>query len=76
MSKMTYRDIPVLRSAGFEASSSGWSWSKKDKDGNLWVVHEDELDNNKLSFSMVGGPSIRMTRERFDELFVRGIRNA
>lgn len=67
--KMTYRDIPVLRSAGFEVSVSGWSWSKKDKDGNLWVVTEDEYDNNKLSFSMVGGPSVRMTRERFDELF-------
>lgn len=72
MSKMSYRDIPVLRSAGFVCSESGWTWSKKDNNGNLWIVSEDEDDSNKLSFSMVGGPSVRMTRERFDELFVRG----
>jgi hypothetical protein len=71
MSKMTYRDIPVLRSAGFEVGPSGWTWSKKDMDGNLWIVSEDEEDTNKLSFTMVGGPSVRLTRQRFDELFVK-----
>lgn len=76
MGKMTYRDIPVLRSAGFEASPSGWTWSKKDKDGNLWVVSEDEDTSNMLSFSMVSGPSCRMTRERFDQLFLRVPTNA
>lgn len=73
MSSMTYRDIPVVRSAGFVAAPGGWSWSKKDKDGNVWIVTEsDDPNSSVLQFSMVGGPAVRMSREKFDQLFVRG----
>ncbi len=69
MANMTYRDIPVLRSAGFECSSTGNTWYKKDKDGNLWQVSEGEDMSALLSWTMIPGPSRRMSREMFEELF-------
>jgi len=61
MSNMTYRDIPVLRSYGFEYSSFGDSWYKTGKDGVLYQVVDA---TTLLSFN-----GQHMSREKFDALF-------
>lgn len=69
MSNMTYRDIPVIRSAGFTPSASGYTWFGTDIHGNEWQVSEDEDTSNLLMFRRLYGPSTRMTRETFESLF-------
>jgi hypothetical protein len=66
---MTYRDIPILRSTGWKSSVSGYSWFGTDKDGNEWQASDDEDTSNLLTFRMLHGPSMRMDREKFSELF-------
>lgn len=66
MSNMTYRDIPVLRSAGFEVE--GGSWFARDKDGELWQVMEDD-QSAALIFLKRPEATVRMSRHKFDELF-------
>lgn len=61
MANMTYRDIPVLRSYGFEYSPYGDAWYKKGNDGvEYQVVDATTL----LTFN-----GKHMSRESFDELF-------
>ncbi len=67
MSNLTYRDIPVLRSAGFEVSSSGASWFGTDNTGAEWQAVEDD-DTGLITFSN-RSCSMPMTRDRFQELF-------
>ena len=67
---MTYRDIPVLRSAGFECGFSGYSWFGYDKIGRQWVVEEEE-DNGYLRFynHHCTAGSQRFSRDEFSEVF-------
>lgn len=70
MSTMTYRDIPVLRSAGFVAGEWGQAWYKRDKNGTDWIVYEDEQSANLIwNTRPVILPSHTMTRAQFQELF-------
>lgn len=69
MANMTYRDVPVVRAAAHDISSSGYTWYLRDKDGQQWSVSEDEDESNLLTFRLASA-SIRMSREKFDELFV------
>lgn len=64
---MTYRDIPVLRSKGFEAGASGHTWFGKDKDGNEWQATDRE--NGMLVFRGPDGTFVPMTEETFHNTF-------
>lgn len=69
MANLTYRDIPLLQSAGFQAEGS--SWFKRDHHGRMWQATELEDDSNLLSWRIVEGYGVwRMSRELFEELFV------
>lgn len=69
MSNMNRKDIPVLRSAGAAASSSGYSWFLTDKSGEIWQVIMEDDGMDVLIFREPSGASVRMSRQRFDELF-------
>ena len=52
---LTYRDIPLLHSAGFRGEGL-WSWFGKDRHEQTWQVQEAE-DNSLLQFRQVGHKS-------------------
>lgn len=72
---LTQHDIPLLRSAGFEAGFSGTTWFGSDLVEEVWQVVL--LDDGNLEFR----PSITdysfgsgkpMTREEFEYMFPTG----
>lgn len=70
MSKLTYRDLPLVLDAGAEPSFSNTGWWLMDNSGVTWYVQEND-DNQYLTFSArspAATPST-MDRERFEELF-------
>lgn len=69
MAKMTYRDVPVVRAAGFQSSWSGLGWFGKDLAGADWYVDED-LDTGLLMFDNTRDSSRTMDREEFDQIFL------
>jgi hypothetical protein len=72
MSKLTYRDVSLLQSAGAKLTFSRTAWWIKDKDGTDWYVTEP-YDNQYLQFQQTAGTYMStpesMDRERFEELF-------
>jgi hypothetical protein len=68
MSIMTALDIPVVRSAGFQAGFSGHSWHGMAKDGTPWQAIEEEITGN-LHFATPGQAKRPMDRAEFAELF-------
>lgn len=74
MANMTYHDLPVLRSNGWEISGSGASWFKRDNQGRLWQASDFDDSSNLLTFRVISEvtPHNRMTREKFEELFNAG----
>lgn len=70
MSIMTALDIPVVRSAGFQAGFSGHSWHGQAKDGTPWQAVEDDV-TGKLTFITPGQAARELNRAEFSELFER-----
>ena len=68
---LTYRDIPLLHSAGFRGEGL-WSWFGEDRWGQKWQAVESQ-DNDLLDFRTIGeGPSgswRSMNRQQLEELF-------
>jgi hypothetical protein len=67
LSNLTYRDLPVLRAAGFEPSWSGFSWFGTDITGQQWQAEEDQ-DTGILMFHN-SKETLMLTRDKFSELF-------
>lgn len=67
---LTVSDLPVLRSAGFEAGRSGTTWFRKDKAGGEWQVFlPDDEDVRSLMFCKARTTGRPMKRDEFEELF-------
>lgn len=74
MKPMDQYDLPILMAAGFEAGFSGYSWFKKDRNGNEWQAYLDE--KSVLSFRSNDGkhwgPSGPLGHADFERLFSEG----
>lgn len=68
MRVLSYRDVPLLRSAGFKAGFSGHSWFGRDKAGDVWQAVE-ETAQPQLVFISPSRESLMLTREDFDQMF-------
>lgn len=66
MANLNYRDIPLLRGAGFEVGPLAVSWFGRDKYGQQWQVWEEE-DTGMLMFDQMG--TRLMSHEEFVDLF-------
>jgi hypothetical protein len=70
MSLLTYRDIPLLRAAGFVPGEWGHSYFGKDKHGTEWQVALDDYEDS-LWFTSHGRHTTKFTRSQFENNFMK-----